>query len=34
MIGRGFRRAKATQEEVEAKGFDAFELRLGDMMRG
>ncbi|SMY07896.1 helix-turn-helix domain-containing protein [Flavimaricola marinus] len=33
MIGRGFRRNKAT-EEVEAKGFDAFELRLGDLMRG
>lgn len=34
MIGRGFRRAKATHEEVKARGFDAFELRLGDMMRG
>jgi cytoskeletal protein RodZ len=33
MIGRGFWRIKAT-EEVEAKGFDAFELRLGDLMRG
>jgi cytoskeletal protein RodZ len=33
MIGRGFWRAKAT-EEVEARGFDAFELRLGDLMRG
>lgn len=33
MIGRGFRRTKAT-EQVEAKGFDAFELRLGDLMRG
>jgi len=33
MIGRGFRRNKAT-EGVEAKGFDAFELRLGDLMRG
>ena len=33
MIGRGFRRAKAA-EGVEAKGFDAFQLRLGDMMRG
>ena len=33
MIGRGFWRAKAV-EEVEAKGFDAFELRLGDLMRG
>ena len=34
MIGRGFRRAKATNDGVEAKGFDAFELRLGDLMRG
>ncbi len=33
MIGRSFRRNSAT-EEVEAKGFDAFELRLGDLMRG
>ncbi|MEJ6398659.1 helix-turn-helix domain-containing protein [Yoonia sp. 208BN28-4] len=33
MIVRGFRRAKAT-EEVESNGFDAFELRLGDLMRG
>ena len=33
MIGRGFRRAKAA-EGVEAKGFDAFNLRLGDLMRG
>ncbi len=33
MIGRSFRRAGAAQE-VEAKGFDAFELRLGDLMRG
>ena len=33
MIGRGFRRNKAA-EGVEAKGFDAFELRLGDLMRG
>ncbi len=33
MIGRGFWRGKAT-EEVEAKGFDAFELHLGDLMRG
>ena len=30
---RGFWRTKAT-EEVEAKGFDAFELHLGDLMRG
>ena len=33
MIGRGFRRAKAA-EGIEAKGFDAFQLRLGDLMRG
>ena len=33
MIGRGFRRAKAA-EGVEAKGFDAFQLHLGDLMRG
>lgn len=33
MIGRSFRRASAT-EEAETKGFDAFELRLGDLMRG
>jgi hypothetical protein len=33
MIGRGFWRGKPT-EEVEPKGFDAFELRLGDLMRG
>lgn len=33
MIGRSFRRANAT-EEAETKGFDAFELRLGDLMRG
>lgn len=33
MMGRGFRRGHAT-EEVEVKGFDAFELRLGDLMRG
>ena len=33
MIGRSFRRAHAAGE-AEAKGFDAFELRLGDMMRG
>ncbi|MGZ9810402.1 helix-turn-helix domain-containing protein [Pseudoroseicyclus sp. H15] len=33
MIGRGFRRDKDAQE-VEATGFDAFELRLGDLMRG
>ena len=33
MIGKSFRRAKAV-EEVEAKGFDAFDMRLGDVMRG
>lgn len=33
MIGRSFWRSKAT-EEVEAKGFDAFQLHLGDIMRG
>jgi Domain of unknown function (DUF4115)/Helix-turn-helix domain len=33
MIGRSFWRAKAA-EGVEAKGFDAFQLRLGDLMRG
>lgn len=33
MIGRGFWRDKST-DEVEARGFDAFELRLGDLMRG
>ncbi len=33
MIGRWA--SKSTEEEhVEAKGFDAFELRLGDLMRG
>lgn len=33
MIRRGFRRAKQEQV-VETAGFDAFELRLGDLMRG
>lgn len=33
MIVKGFRRAKAV-EEAESQGFDAFELRLGDLMRG
>lgn len=33
MIVKSFRRAKAT-EDVEPSGFDAFELRLGDLMRG
>lgn len=34
MIRRGFRRAKQEEQVVEAAGFDAFELRLGDLMRG
>lgn len=33
MIGKSFRRAKAA-EDVKAKGFDGFDLRLGDLMRG
>ena len=33
MIVKSFRRSKPI-EEVETKGFDAFELRLGDLMRG
>jgi len=33
MIGRSFRR-NTEVEEVETTGFDAFELRLGDLMRG
>lgn len=33
MIGRGFWREKPA-ETVEVRGFDAFELRLGDLMRG
>ncbi|AKS46277.1 protein RodZ, contains Xre-like HTH and DUF4115 domains [Octadecabacter temperatus] len=33
MIRKGFRRAKEEQA-VETAGFDAFELRLGDLMRG
>jgi cytoskeletal protein RodZ len=33
MIGRNIWRAKATVV-FEAKGFDAFQLRLGDLMRG
>ncbi len=33
MIRKGFRRAKVEQVE-ESAGFDAFELRLGDLMRG
>ncbi len=33
MIGKGFRRKSELQVE-ETVGFDAFELKLGDMMRG
>ncbi|WP_194096257.1 helix-turn-helix domain-containing protein [Marivivens aquimaris] len=33
MIGKTFRRKPAV-EETEVKGFDGFELRLGDLMRG
>jgi cytoskeletal protein RodZ len=33
MIGRGYLRSKGT-EEADSRGFDAFELRLGDLMRG
>ncbi len=33
MIGKSFRRDDAA-EDGQAKGFDDFELRLGDMMRG
>lgn len=33
MMGRRFSR-KAEIEEVEARGFDAFDVRLGDLMRG
>ncbi|WP_299674793.1 helix-turn-helix domain-containing protein [uncultured Roseobacter sp.] len=32
MIGR--KHSKSVEEEVERKGFDDFELRLGDVMRG
>ena len=34
MIGRGFWRDKATEDVEAKKGFDAFDLRLGDLMRG
>ena len=36
MIGRGFRREKKAEvtEDSVSRGFDAFELRLGDLMRG
>lgn len=33
MILKSFRRTKAA-EDVEAKGFDGFDMRLGDLMRG
>ena len=33
MIGKTFKRVDAS-EDVETKGFDAYELRLGDLMRG
>ncbi len=33
MIGKTFRRNDAS-EDVQAKGFDDYELRLGDLMRG
>ena len=33
MIGKSFRRAKAA-DDVKSKGFDGFDLRLGDLMRG
>ncbi len=33
MIGKTFKRADAS-EDVESRGFDAYELRLGDLMRG
>lgn len=34
MIGRGFKRGTPGTDPEEGRGFDAFELRLGDMMRG
>lgn len=34
MIGKGFKRLKSVAETEEAKGFDAFDMRLGDLMRG
>ena len=33
MIGRWISKAN-TDEQVEARGFDAYDLRLGDLMRG
>jgi len=34
MIGRGFKKGTSAESVPESKGFDAFELRLGDLMRG
>lgn len=34
MIGRGYLRTRAAEEESDQRGFDAYELRLGDIMRG
>lgn len=34
MIGNDFGRQNAADEEDQARGFDDFELRLGDMLRG
>ncbi|GGL66130.1 helix-turn-helix domain-containing protein [Wenxinia marina] len=34
MIGRVYKREQPAENDAEAKGFDAFELRLGDVMRG
>ncbi|MDK3019697.1 helix-turn-helix domain-containing protein [Pseudodonghicola flavimaris] len=34
MIGRKLQRKSDVEENVELKGFDDFELRLGDVMRG
>ena len=34
MIVKSFRRAKAPEETGSSAGFDAFDLRLGDLMRG
>ena len=34
MIGKSFRRAKPVDETDSAKGFDAYDIRLGDAMRG
>jgi hypothetical protein len=34
MIVKSFRRARVAEEDVAQNGFDGFELRLGDLMRG